>query len=122
MDPQNCPHCGASLPPTSDAYCSECRNELPTPTGAAAPARTGPTATVVKVVKGASWFAFGALLGLGLLVAGVGALFNIAFGDDWLYGMLIFVVGGAPLVVAVVLASGFFVAWLATRDAHRDSQ
>jgi hypothetical protein len=38
----NCPHCGADLPPTGDAYCSDCHQDLDEPTAAARAAdRTG---------------------------------------------------------------------------------
>lgn len=71
--PQSCPHCGIALLAVVDAYCPECREELPAAPQAEAP-ESGPVAEAAAAWRGVSTAVFVASLVIGVIVALVDAL------------------------------------------------
>jgi hypothetical protein len=80
---RQCPHCGVTLPPIADGFCSECRGDLddvptmPTTPAEQALRRAGPPASLQA-------------LSVGIVFVGIG---SILFGR-FLFGVFILLSGG----------------------------
>jgi hypothetical protein len=87
---ENCPHCGAGLPPAPDAFCPECRSPLDE-----LPERSLPPAERAERRRAEKYL----LLRVAGLLLAVGGLVDMYF-NRVLVGALLLVVGVALLLEA----------------------